>query len=70
MAARRQQSSLNAYVTYLLSERSLAADVNARLDRLEAVVSASRAEGEEHQPGTGEHHSESNRADLDRTAAD
>lgn len=49
MAARRQQTSLNAYVTSLLSERNLAAHVNARLDRLEAAVSASRAEGEEHQ---------------------
>lgn len=70
MAARRQQSSLNAYVTFLLSRRTLAVEMNTRLDRLEAAVSDARAEGETHQQGTEGHEPESNRPDLDRSAAD
>ncbi|HET8586564.1 MAG TPA: toxin-antitoxin system HicB family antitoxin [Candidatus Limnocylindria bacterium] len=70
MAARRQQTSLNAYVIYLLSERTLAADLNARLERLEAAVSTAQAGSEAHRQDAGEHESGANRADLDRSAAD
>lgn len=70
MAARRQQSSLNAYVTYLLSERTLAADLNARLERLEAVVLAAHADSQSRRHDAGEHEAGSNQTDLDRSAAD
>lgn len=38
-AARQQNMSLNAYVTYLLSSRTISAETNARLERIEQCVS-------------------------------
>lgn len=38
IAARREGSSLNAYITYLLAERNIAAQAMVRLERLESLA--------------------------------